>query len=827
MVEADRAFGTLSTLPTSVIDYIMTEMRNVAHDRSETDSRRAEAAWQFSLFQLRVLQVSVDSSTDIDLILELMLTAAKLGHIEAGGIVGTIHSAFDRPLPITLEVEVEWLRKAICKGGSTARRRLALLDQSAYVTAIAELGIRYAGVGVEVPGQYWNDDECSDNDFLSHLKWNSSKAGDIFQIAATSGRTRLLEQIWNIYSDTLDINALYEGKESALLKSCRSGHVDCTVFLLDHGASASTPNVDGATPLHFLSSFDDESIPMITDRLVAAGADVNARSSNANVYKHAVDAVYGEVNGTPLTWAVAFDNEMATQALIDVGADPFDLLGREVEYENGWSNNSHVSPVWYAAVNCQSRLLFILLRNAKNCGEHLNFANRTFGTMGHKDPFSVLGWVVNSRSFQYRRILLHESTHQEAFAETFNCLVSYGADPFNVDRNGISALRLAIQWAQPFIIDFLVGWREGCLTLKPKEWLHDILVTCSLSDYISFKTLLRYSQAEQLTSEQWNMFFATTHGLPDDVKFLEHFVSYRDLNRDMHAEFGNALMSGKYELAKWLYRTGKCDLTQAPDGKTILGRLIISSKTHRSSSRHLEVLLDLQPPDEVFYNVINMVDSQFSALQAAMYIQEYRKGYSVANPILQSILRRKYDPDYINLRISDGHFAGKTAMHLAVETCNEEAIDYLLEEEGDELDLSILDREGNSLIDQAAFQLKNQESNMDFWEVPEHQRLAMDLKHFQRTISIIIKLYKTKRAKPKKIWTSVTRVEPDELMVLFYMPDQLGKMNMKLSSKSNHAYRINRCLQKSSTPTVDGGRTIQKSDSPNCGKPWTDGVPLG
>ncbi|KAH0596013.1 hypothetical protein MHUMG1_05872 [Metarhizium humberi] len=766
VVEAEASFGTMRCIPACVLNQILGEMRAVACNERESESRRAEAAWQCSIFQIMAAQLDQADNPDISPTLELMLLAANLGNWKAQSICGWLHSVFDRPFPVSEAVELEWLHDSICKGSATARRRLESLDPGAYAIAVDDLKRCWAGIGVNLPDDWQIYDDI---DFLGLLEDQPRLVGDYLQIAATCGRLSLLRTILNKYTSIIDINARYPGDETILLKACRSGHFEVVLCLLDQDADASICSEDGAAPLHFLSAFEEEQIPLIANRLVAAKASLKARSKNAKLYKLAVDATFGMVDGTPLTWAVAANNHAATQALLDLGSDPFDIAGRTAEYGDSWSNNAHISPVWTAAASFQYELLEMLLKRAGDCAEHLNYNERTFGTQGLKDPFTILGWVVNGcEGHGIRRLLLHGKQFSQAFQRTFDLLLQYGADPSNVSVEGLSFIRTAIQRGQPYIIDHLMTTRGGMFKPTASDWSHCVLIALALQDNSTLGVLLRHSQAEALDPDHWNKFFASTKALPDDSEMLDHFRKYRDSNLDMLPHCGNALLAGKYKLAKWLYQTGECDLTTMENDKTLLGRLITASKVYRNASLHIAAFLSLNPPDEVYYNVIDLLGSRLTALQAVVYIQEYRHGQMATTDILQAILRKKTDTDYLNLRVEGGPWQGKTALHLAVESCNVDAVQYLIDAKGRHLDLSALDGNGFSLIDHAALLMKNQKSNMDVWEVPSEKRRDVDLRHFENTLLIMRLLYRTKRAKPNKLALSLTRVEVDELQVILY-----------------------------------------------------------
>jgi len=119
----------------------------------------------------------------------------------------------------------------------------------------------------------------------------------------------------------------------------------------------------------------------------------------------------------------------------------------------------------------------------------------------------------------------------------------------------------------------------------------------------------------------------------------------------------------------------------------LLGRLIIASKLYRNVGQHIAKLLSLNPPDAIYHNVMDFLGSNLTALQAAVFIQEYRQGHSATNDILQAILRKITDPEYLNLQVQGGPWDGKTAVHLAIESSNLDAVQYLIDAKGSKLGL--------------------------------------------------------------------------------------------------------------------------------------------
>lgn len=759
-------------------------MQAVAYNESESSSRRAEAAWQCSIFNLMAAQVSdvCSNNPHMDSTLSLLLLAANLGNWKAQSICGWFHDLFGRSLPVGEDVEVQWLHDATCKGSTTARRRLQHLNFDAYVTAVDELKRCFGGIGVELPRE-WNT--YSDEDFLMLIEYQQRDIGNFLQLAATCGRLSLINTIFEKYSSDVDINFRFPGDETVLLKACRSGHFHVVLTLLDHGADASLSSEEGATPLHFLSAFDENKIPCIADRLMAAGASLEARSNNAQLFKTTTESLFGMVDGTPLTWAVSANNLTAVHALLDLGSDPFDVAGRTATYSDGWSNNSHVSPAWTAAANFQHEILEALLKKADNCAEKLNYNERCFGESQElKDPYTLLGWVVNGcDGHSIRRLLLHGKQYSYAFQRTFDLCLKFGADPKSVNREKLPVIRPAIQWGQPYILEYLMTTQDGRFKPDKSEWLHGVVVALALQDNATLDILLKYSREDELGPDDWSRFFATTKSLPDDVKVLDRFRKYRDPNMDFFPHFGNALLAGKYELAKFLYQTGKCDLMTMDDGRSLLGRLIISSKVYRNASLHVAAFLRLNPPEEVYYNVMDLMGSKLTALQAVVYIQEYREGHKATTDILQAILRKKSDPEFLNRQVESGPWQGKTALYLAVESCNLDAVQYLIDTKSRQLDFSTLDSNGLSLMDQAALLMRNQKKNLELWEVPSEKWRDADLKHFENATVIARLLYRTKKAKPNRVLLSVSRIDTDDIQAILYGQNEQLVIPCKISGK--------------------------------------------
>jgi ankyrin repeat protein len=100
---------------------------------------------------------------------------------------------------------------------------------------------------------------------------------------------------------SMDVNALNEAGESALMMAALKGHADWMRRLLDRGAKVDKP---GWTPLHYAATGPE---PAAVKLLLERGATVDARSPNRS---------------TPLMMAAQYGNEASVELLLSKGADP-------------------------------------------------------------------------------------------------------------------------------------------------------------------------------------------------------------------------------------------------------------------------------------------------------------------------------------------------------------------------------------------------------------------------------------------------------------------------------------------------------------------------
>jgi hypothetical protein len=127
-------------------------------------------------------------------------------------------------------------------------------------------------------------------------------------------------------------------------------------------------------------------------------------------------------------------------------------------------------------------------------------------------------------------------------------------------------------------------------------------------------------------------------------------------------------------------------------------------------------------------------------------------------------VQKWYEPEHLNAQVAEGEFKGRTALHIASLTANVGAVRYLLQEEEESLDLTLLDCNNFSIVDTAAWGLMSQQDRIKLWDLPTEYHKSADLDHWRSVMEILVRLLKA-GAKPNKIGLAVTRTEAEKIQV--------------------------------------------------------------
>jgi hypothetical protein len=118
-------------------------------------------------------------------------------------------------------------------------------------------------------------------------------------LALRGGSLKAAEALWE--SPSLELNALNETDESALMIAALKGRLDWCHRLLERGAAV---NKSGWSPLHYAATGPE---PAVVKLLLERGAAVDAESPNRS---------------TPLMMASRYGDEASVDLLLARGADP-------------------------------------------------------------------------------------------------------------------------------------------------------------------------------------------------------------------------------------------------------------------------------------------------------------------------------------------------------------------------------------------------------------------------------------------------------------------------------------------------------------------------
>ncbi|KAJ4485259.1 hypothetical protein J3R30DRAFT_1333826 [Lentinula aciculospora] len=193
-----------------------------------------------------------------------------------------------------------------------------------------------------------------------------NRRGDgLLHLAAGFGLLNTLKFLVQTYRPDID-KPNSSREETPLISACRGGHLACALYLIDLGAAPEADRHSLERPLWWLSSFKEDEMPIIADRLVRAGASLtfppypSFASCREEVRKKYVLSDYENfllLPASPLSRAVMMESLPAVQTLLTIGANPLEGLDEELNPATGLS----VCPMVVAAVLTLPDILKVML----------------------------------------------------------------------------------------------------------------------------------------------------------------------------------------------------------------------------------------------------------------------------------------------------------------------------------------------------------------------------------------------------------------------------------------------------------------------------------
>ncbi|KAK6527425.1 hypothetical protein TWF694_004414 [Orbilia ellipsospora] len=774
VIECNAWGATLQQLPDLVYEQLASSMKFIAADDLAPLMRRAKAAFQYAMLSLSRLPISERSERKMTKCLSSLLQAIDYGQLEARGITGWLFGAYNTQLPPEYSHlnEKKFLEAAAARGSQTAVRQLRNLYGVVDPEVVRKFREEYAGIGFELPFKWklWRE-----RFNVSDLEKLTSNISDkylkrLFFSLSMICRVDLLHKLCELCP--ININWVTTVGETGLSLSCRSGNVSVTRFLLDKGCDPGIADEYGVTPLHFLSSFDDEDVPLISRLLVENGAPLEARSSTSARYRNSIDSLYGRSKGTPLNWAVGADNIVATKALLDLGADPFDEAAEELPTSDQWGKHIHINPVMLASLRHQHNILRLLLcaRNNNPLGKlrestqaKLNHSSFRIGPLGEQIQASYLSFCVGyyeGRSLE--RLLLHGARHEMAFKETFKTLMEYRDESFPSDEL-LRLLDSAIICGQLFVVKELIKASDGLKEIEPAIWITLLAKAAEYSEADIFDMIRDHQPVDPIPKSTWGDYFEAIAVNTDQIRYLDCFQQNISHDENFAWHFEMALVHNHPKTGEWFAKNCHCDLTLIDeDGFSILSRLMIRAIRYQERTKAVFWLLNSPIfPVELFEKSALIGGSYLNGLHfAALMFGNYG---SNSKSLFENILEIYYEPKLINFQIDAGEFKGNTPLHLAVLSGYTDAVKTLLLEK-EAIDVTLLGAHKKSVVDVCLERLRKKDKSIDYFDVPEHQLERADLEHCQRTSFIFTSLVDA-GARSKKYYAAVLRTDAETIVI--------------------------------------------------------------
>ncbi|KAI3321650.1 hypothetical protein HD806DRAFT_524100 [Xylariaceae sp. AK1471] len=573
-----------------------------------------------------------------------------------------------------------------------------------------------------------------------------------------------------LHMDLSQVNDRNYDGDTLLITACRARNLPVAKFLIDKGADCSVKNNLGESPIHWVWTFDTNSIPSIVSRMIHRGADPNAVAIESSLLDPHVP--YPLVGGTALHRAVAQGNKGAVEELIRNGASVFQG-GGPVFFHRGHS--SSLDPIQLACIWHEAKILEVLLDSAP----FYQMNAETSGGVG------LLYFAILCQS-THHRMARHGSNLYFRFQETIDLLMRRGCTNA-VDKDGLTALQLAVASDSPEILEYILTiypfTEDINAIVEGKSALHWAI---SRGKPAAFELLVRNgADVLQPPTQDQVLDFAIRLVCGNDY-FVKRTLALggRSISQtDKNQALSTALKESQWKLAGFLLENGANinGLTHSPKymkwkpKHTVFGDVLQSINTG-GSIEMLETILNLAAKHNQEPQFIVDSDLRESALHVVashIFIHEKHEAMRLYSLLLGIFPRKSH--------LEARNFKGWTPLHMAITVRNVVAVRAFLDAGADVNSMSLVEGSpvGPSAKDILFAQLFCREEyyDIDFDSRSEGDRaLERIFKIFnEEPISGIAKRSVTLRAEQRGYMSPRDRKVANFVDVLSFLPQQLPR----------------------------------------------------
>ncbi|KIW76525.1 hypothetical protein Z517_11271 [Fonsecaea pedrosoi CBS 271.37] len=456
-----------------------------------------------------------------------------------------------------------------------------------------------------------------------------------------------------------------------LLLACISGSFEAVQELIKNGADPTIGNEDEETPMHWLSSFDDDQILPAAKVLFSQKSQLSALAVGAAIVAEGFNTDLAMTSGTPLHRAIGKRNIHAVRALLDLGADPH-WRNRDGATALGLATKLHLTAIM--------QLLHSRMKPYKpnqDHGPNLRLFNFAINGATPLALFQIHGdhWLDNAKETLVLLLSFGESLYGYGGEDNFikntistgnyqmtKVLLENGAtehmEKNEVQFGGTTALHVALELGQQHI--FMELLKHGAMVETPLLPANlQVAGSKILADMVQHKSNYLHFCAE--TGCQ--VFFVR--------EFIRRGLSVNQPDWEWHTPLFLALKAGNLDIASELLKHG-ARLDEVRDGLTLLGQL--AEQGYSIPLERFQWLLEQQTDNEGAKLIANQRLRQSIFHLLAQDKRMVRQPLA-ARRLVAFFLEQVRDHRLLDLQ--DVHL--DTALHLAVQCENLEMVRALLD----------------------------------------------------------------------------------------------------------------------------------------------------